>query len=93
MESIAWHNSEYKFSDIEWVPFNTTGIPDVTVPVSRTINDFREYEYTAGKNEDILATTLPLENFSSFAVKIVLKSLNTSKPPLMQSFRALALAT
>ena len=90
---IKQSNSEYKFSEIEWVPFNTTGIPDTTVPISRTINDFKEYEYTAGKNEDVLAITLPLENFSSFAIKIVMKSLNTSKPPLLQSFRALALAT
>ena len=89
---IAQSNSETPFEEIEWVPFNTTGVPDVTTPVSQNINDFREYEYTAGKNDDIATTTLPLEGFSSFAIKIVMKSLNTSKPPILRDFRALALA-
>ena len=89
---IAQSNSETPFEEIEWVPFNTTGIPDVTTPVSQNINDFREYEYTAGKNDDIATTTLPLEGFSSFAIKIVMKSLNTSKPPILRDFRTMALA-
>jgi len=89
---IAQSNSEIPFEEIEWVPFNTTGVPDDTPPVSQHIENFFEYEYTAGKNDDIATTTLPLEGFSSFAIKIVMKSLNTSKPPILRDFRALALA-
>ena len=89
---IAQSNSDIPFEEIEWVPFNTTGVPDVTTPASQHINDFIEYEYTAGKNDDVTTTTLPLEGFGSFAIKVVLKSLNTSKPPILRDFRALALA-
>jgi len=89
---IRRSNSEEDFEDIGWVPFNDTGNPDVTVPISSSMNDFREYEFTAGNNDDIATTTLPLEDFSSFAVKIVLQTLNTAKPPLIRQFRALALA-
>ena len=85
-------SSEIPFEDIEWTGFNTTGIPDSPVPVSINAGDFREYEFTAGNNDDVATTTLPLEDFSSFAIKLVLKSLNTSKPPMIQNFRALALA-
>ena len=89
---IAQSNSETPFEEIEWVPFNTTGVPDITTPASQHINDFLEYEYTAGKNDDIATTTLPLEGFGSFAIKVVMKSLNTSKPPILRNFRTLALA-
>jgi hypothetical protein len=89
---IAQSNSETPFGEIEWVPFNTTGVPDLTTPASQNIDDFLEYEYTAGKNDDIATTTLPLEGFGSFAIKIVMKSLNTSKPPILRNFRTLALA-
>jgi hypothetical protein len=89
---IAQSNSEIPFGEIEWVPFNTTGVPDDIPPVSQHIEDFLEYEFTAGKNDDITTTTLPLEGFGSFAIKIVMKSLNTSKPPILRDFRTLALA-
>jgi len=85
-------SSEIPFEDIEWTGFNTTGIPDSPVPVSINAGDFREYEFTAGNNDDVATTTLPLEDFSSFSIKLVLKSLNTSKPPMISNFRALALA-
>ena len=74
------------------MPFNTTGVPDVTTPASENLNDFLEYEYSAGKNDDVATTTLPLEGFGSFAIKVVMKSLNTSKPPILRNFRTLALA-
>ena len=85
-------STETPFEDLEWTAFNNTGIPDSPVPISISAGDFREYEFTAGNNDDVATTTLPLEDFSSFAIKLVLKSLNTSKPPILQNFRALALA-
>jgi hypothetical protein len=89
---IAQSNSEIPFEDVEWVAFNTGGAPDIVTPISSSIEDFREYEFTAGKNDDVATTTLPLAGFGSFAIKIVMKSLNTSKPPILRDFRALALA-
>ena len=89
---IRRSSSEQVFDDIEWTGFNTTGAPDKPVPVSIDADDFREYEFTAGNNDDVATTTLPLEDFSSFAIKVVMKSLNTSKPPILRNFRTLALA-
>ena len=89
---IRRSSSEQVFDDIEWTGFNTTGAPDKPVPVSIDADDFREYEFTAGNNDDVATTTLPLEDFSSFAIKVVMKSLNSAKPPILRNFRTLALA-
>jgi hypothetical protein len=74
------------FDDLGWTYFNTTGIPDSTVPTSKNFfgeKDFKEYEYSADS----------LEDFISFAIKIVMKSTNSSFPPVIKSFRTIALAT
>jgi hypothetical protein len=74
------------FDDLGWTYFNTTGIPDLTVPTSKNFfgeKDFKEYEYSADS----------LEDFISFAIKIVMKSTNSSFPPVIKSFRTIALAT
>jgi hypothetical protein len=74
------------FDDLGWTYFNTTGIPDSTVPTSSNFfgeKDFKEYEYSVDS----------LEDFISFAIKIVMKSTNSSFPPVIKSFRTIALAT
>ena len=76
------------FDDIEWSFFNTTGIPDSTVPISKTRTDFKEYRYFAGKNS--LGVGTELNEFIAFAIKIVLQGSNTSLPPLIKDFRAIA---
>ena len=81
-------DSAENFNDIEWSFFNTTGIPDSTVPISKTRNDFKEYRYFAGKNS--LGVGTELNEFVAFAVKIVLQGSNTSLPPLVKDFRAIA---
>jgi len=81
-------DSAENFNDIEWSFFNTTGIPDSTVPISKTRTDFKEYRYFVGKNS--LGVGTELNEFVAFAVKIVLQGSNTSLPPLVKDFRAIA---
>ena len=76
------------FDDIDWVFFNTTGIPDSTVPVSKTRYDYKEYKYFVGKNS--VGAGTELAEFVSFAIKIVLQGTNSSLPPMVKDFRALA---
>tara|TARA_B100000963_G_scaffold167630_1_gene145637 strand:- start:16172 stop:22282 length:6111 start_codon:yes stop_codon:yes gene_type:complete len=68
--------------ELDFVPFNTDGRPDATVPASETDEDFREYKYSvAGLNA-----------FSAFQIKIVLKGTNSSYPPILRDMRGIALA-
>jgi len=81
-------DSAENFNDIEWSFFNTTGAPDSSVPISKTSFDFKEYKYFAGKNS--LGIGTELNEFVAFAVKIVLQGSNTSLPPIVKDFRAIA---
>ena len=85
--------SDEDFDDIGWTFFNTTGVSDsaATLPVSKNIYDFKERKYTAGKRSND-TTIAPLDEFISFAIKIVMKGTNSSTPPLVKDFRAIALA-
>ena len=71
--------------------FNNDGSPDATVAASASINDFQEYEYTAGLNDDGFGT--PLQEFISFQIKIIMQGTNCAEPPRIKDFRALALVT
>jgi hypothetical protein len=74
------------FDDLGWTYFNTDGSPDSTVPASKNFfgeKDFKEREYSVSS----------LEDFISFAIKIVMKSTNSSFPPVIKAFRSIALAT
>ena len=79
------------FDDIGYTFFNTTGIPDNTVPASLDIQDFQEYSYTAGVTDDDIGTPLP--EFSQFAIKIVMQATDAANPPRIKDLRVLALAT
>ena len=86
MYKILRTDENLVFDDLGWTYFNTTGIPDSTVPTSKNFfgdKDFKEYEYSVDS----------LEDFVSFAIKIVMKSTNSSFPPVIKSFRTIALAT
>jgi hypothetical protein len=79
------------FADMGWSYFNTDGTPDSTVALSKNRTDFKEYTYFAGRLQNGLGD--PLEEFNSFSIKIVLRGKNSSLPPLLKDFRAIALAT
>jgi hypothetical protein len=56
---------------------------DIAVPADDDANTFREYEYT----------TEDLDPFTAFQVKVVMKSSNSSRSPVISDLRALALAS
>ena len=86
----------FSFDEIDYRFFNDDGTvagsggPDVTVrPATR--NEFLEHEYTAGVTDDGLG--IPLDEFISFQIKIVMRTTNQALPPLIRNLRTLALAT
>ena len=66
-----------QFNDIGW----TLGTIKKTVQPDAT--DYKEYEYNIEA----------LEDFTGFAIKLVLQSSDSSNPPLVENFRAIALST
>jgi hypothetical protein len=74
-------SGQTQFDDLNWVPFNVNGSSDSGLPSGGGF-DFIEYEYSVGD----------LNLFNTFAIKIVMKSSNPSRPPLIKNFRAIALA-
>ena len=62
--------------ELGWTEFSTDNVPDADS------SKFRSYEYDADN----------LEEFLGFAVKIVMKSKDTTKPCAIRAFRGLALA-
>ena len=79
------------FDDLGYTFFNTTGTTDVTTPVSLDTDDFREYIYTAGVTDDGIG--VPLPEFNTFAIKIVMQGTNAAEPPRIRDLRIIALAT
>lgn len=56
------------------------GTPDILVPSSTNINDYRNYEFTAKK----------LPQFSGYQIKIMMSGTSQSNVPLIRDFRAIA---
>ena len=87
----------FDFDEIGYKFFNDDGTiagsggPDVTVNPSISLNQFNEYEYTAGVTDDGVGTAL--DDFISFQIKIVLRTTNSARPPRIRQLRVLALAT
>ena len=59
---------------------------ETEIPSDQNINVFREYRYLVGGDGGTM------DAFSQFQVKIVLKSTNTSTPPVIQDLRIIALS-
>ena len=87
----------FDFDEIGYKFFNDDGTvagsggPDVTVNSSLSLNQFNEYEYTAGVTDDGVGNEL--DEFISFQIKIVLRTTNSARPPRVKQLRVLALAT
>ena len=84
------------FDDLGWTYFTGSsdtadGLPETAVPTSKSRNDFKEYTYLAGKKTN--GTGDALDEFNAFAIKIVMQGSNSSLPPIIKDFRAVALAT
>lgn len=80
MYKIVKSDEDTPIDDLGFEFFNTDGGPDTDVP--RDARNFKEYEYTADG----------LTEFSSFIIKIVGQSQNTSSVPIMSALRCIALA-
>jgi hypothetical protein len=61
-------------------PSKNDGLPDTLVPSSNTIDDYRNYEFTA-KN---------LPQFSGYQIKIMISGTSQANVPLIKDFRAIA---
>jgi len=83
---INYATSQYKFEDLSWKYFNETGNPDVEV-IPSTDNliagyienqkSYKEYKYSVNN----------LQEFTSFAVKVVMRSSNPVFVPKVQDIR------
>ncbi len=80
MYKIVKSDEDTSSDDLGFEFFNTDGGPDTDVP--RDARNFKEYEYTADG----------LPEFSSFIIKIVGQSQNTSSVPIISALRCIALA-
>ena len=85
------------FDELDFKFFNDDGTvtgsggPDVSVNPSLGLDQFNEYEFTAGVTDDGIGT--PLDEFIAFQIKIVMRATNSARPPRIKDLRILALAT
>ena len=84
------------FEDLGWTLFTGSGgtadgQANPAVPTSKNRDDFKEYQYLAGKKTN--GTGDALQEFNAFAIKIVMQGTNSSLPPQIKDFRSIALAT
>ena len=81
MYKVLRNDESLPFDEIGWTYFNTNGSPDITVEADS--RNFKEYEYTVSN----------IAEFTAFAIKVVGQGTKTTEIPIMQNFRAIALAT
>ena len=90
--------------DIQTIPFtffnaggeNGDGLPDGKPGVATNAQDqqdFVEYKYTAGLNDDNDGFASVLQDFQQFQIKLVMQGTNAALPPRIMNLRAIALAT
>ena len=86
---IRESSSSANFEDINWVPFNDDGNPDVNNLATPTNSISGQFEKQVDYQELIYsASNLP--EFTSFAIKIIMKTDNPSYVPKIQDLRAVA---
>ena len=83
MMQVTLMNLDFKFFNDETVA--TSGGPDVAVSPSLGLDQFNEYEFTAGVTDDGIGT--PLDEFIAFQIKIVMRATNSARPPRIKDLR------
>ena len=82
-------SSSANFDDINWVPFNVDGNPDVNnlaTPANSISGQFeKQTDY-----QELTFSASNLPEFTSFAIKIIMKTDNPSYVPKIQDIRAVA---
>ena len=86
---IKKSSSQENFEDIEWVYFNDTGLPDVDV-IATSENSVSSITEKQASYQELTYSVEDLPEFSSFAVKIIMKSRNPAFVPKIQDLRAVA---
>ena len=71
------NDSNTQFNDLGW------SLATIKDTVQADASDFKEHTYEIES----------LEDYTSFAIKLVLQSVNSSNVPLIENFRAIALST
>ena len=74
---VVGPDDNLQFNDIGWT------LATIKKTVQPDSIDYREYEYNIES----------LEDFTAFAIKLVLQSADSANPPLVENFRAIALST
>jgi len=82
-------NSQLVFDDIEWSAFNGSGLPDVEVIPSNEASISGLFESQSSYKEHKYSVS-DLDEFASFAVKIVMKASNPCYIPKIQDARIVA---
>jgi hypothetical protein len=82
-------SSQENFNDIDWVYFNESGQPD-TLEIASSENTISGVVEKQSSYQDLKYSVSDLPEFSSFAVKIVMKGVDPAFVPKIQDIRAVA---
>ena len=82
-------SSQENFEDIDWVYFNDNGQPDV-LEIATSENSISSVVEKQSSYQDLKYSVSNLEEFSSFAVKIVMRGVDPAFVPKIQDIRAVA---
>ena len=82
-------SSQENFEDIDWVYFNTSGEPD-SLEVATSENNISGVVEKQSSYQELKFSASDLPEFSSFAVKVVMKSVDPAYVPKIQDIRAVA---
>ena len=86
---IKKSSSQENFEDIEWVMFNGSGLPDHDT-LATSENSISGITEKQSSYQELTYSVEDLPEFSSFAVKIIMKSRNPAFVPKIQDLRAVA---
>ena len=86
---IKKSSSQENFEDIEWNYFNETGNPDHDV-IATSENSISAITEKQSSYQELSYSVEDLPEFSSFAIKIVMKSSNPAFVPKVQDLRVVA---
>ena len=82
-------SSQENFEDIDWVLFNGNGQPD-TLELATTENTISSVVEKQSSYQDLKYSVSDIEEYSSFAIKIVMLGVDPAFAPKIQDIRAVA---
>ena len=82
-------SSQENFEDIDWILFNGDGQPD-TLELATTENSISSVVEKQSSYQDLKYSVSDIEEFSSFAVKVVMLGVDPAFAPKIQDIRAVA---